>query len=227
MVTLPQAPRSSRLAVLFPREGNCWNVSVGGAHGDKPPGRLDDLLAYVQALSTPTIHDAIRRAEPVSEVVRHGMAASEWRHFERLDRLPRGLLPMADAICRFNPIYGQGMSVAAQEACLLHRLLATPALRREGLAALAPAFFAEAEAVIATAWEAAAIPDLALPETTGPRPANLADILKFRQGLTRLAAEDPAVHRLMVEVQHLIKPRSLLRAPELMRRVQAMMMEAW
>ena len=48
------------------------------------------------------------------------------RHFERLETFPRGLLPIADAICRFNPVYGQGISVAAQEACLLKGLLERP-----------------------------------------------------------------------------------------------------
>jgi 2-polyprenyl-6-methoxyphenol hydroxylase-like FAD-dependent oxidoreductase len=223
VVTLPEAPRSSRLAVLFPREGNCWSVSVGGAHGDKPPGRLDELPAYVQGLWTPTVYNAIRHAKPLTDIARHGLHASEWRHFERLERLPRGLLPVADAICRYNPVHGQGMSVAAQEACLLHDLLGTPALRRDGLATLAPAFFAQAEALIGTAWEAAAVPDLLLPETTGERPADFQERILFRRALTRLAADDPEVHRLTLEVQHLMRPRSALRDPALMRRARAVM----
>lgn len=226
VVTLSDAPRSSRLAVLFPREGNCWSVSVGGAHGDKPPGSLDALLDYVQGLRTPTIYNAIKRARPVSDIARHGLQASEWRHFERLDRLPRGLLPVADAICRYNPVYGQGMSVAAQEACLLNDLLGRPALQRDGLAALAPVFLAQAEALIDTAWEAAAVPDLLLPETTGERPADFKERLMFRRALTRLAADDPEVHRLIIEVQHLMRPRSALRDPALVRRARAVMEEA-
>jgi hypothetical protein len=67
-----------------------------------------------------------------------------WRHFERLESFPRGLLPFADAVCRFNPVYRQGMSVAAQEAGLLHRLLGSRNAERDPLAGLARAFLAEA-----------------------------------------------------------------------------------
>jgi 2-polyprenyl-6-methoxyphenol hydroxylase-like FAD-dependent oxidoreductase len=225
VVTLPDAPRSSRLAVLFPNEGNRWIVSVGGAHGDKPPAELDELLDYLRRLRTPTIYNAIKNAKPVGEIARYGITASEWRHFERLEHLPRGVLPVADAICRYNPVYGQGMSVAALEACVLRRLLGTRALQREGLGALAPAFFAEVEALIDTAWEAAAVPDLVLPETTGQRPADFEDRLRFRLALTRLAVKDLETHRLMVEVQHLLKLQSALRDPELLQRVHAVMAE--
>ena len=77
-------------------------------------------------------YNAIKNAEPVGEIARYGIAASEWRHFERLEHLPCGMLPVADAICRYNPVYGQGMSVAALEACILRQLLGTRTLQREG-----------------------------------------------------------------------------------------------
>jgi len=97
------------------------------------------FLTFAQQLRTPTLYNAIGHAELLDDVVRFGFTASVWRHFERLESFPRGLLPLGDAICCFNPVYGQGMSVAAQEALLLLRLLRS----REGdpLAGLAPAFF--------------------------------------------------------------------------------------
>jgi hypothetical protein len=198
-------------------------MSVGGAHGDRPPGTMDALLGYVRELRTPTIHDAVKHAKPLGEVARFGFPASQWRHFERLGALPRGLLPIADAICRFNPIYGQGMSVAAQEACVLRHLLGTPAMKRDGLAALAPASLAEIQPVIEAPWAMAAIPDLVFPETTGQRPPDFESALEFGSALTRLAAEDPAVHKLTAEVAHLMKPHTAFRDPELVRRVRAMM----
>jgi 2-polyprenyl-6-methoxyphenol hydroxylase-like FAD-dependent oxidoreductase len=147
------------------------------------------------------------------------------RHFERLDVFPRGLLPIGDAICRFNPVYGQGMSVAALEACLLQRLLERPGEDSDPIAGLAPSFFAEVQALIETPWSVATL-DFVFPDTRGQRPADFETTLKFGIALTRLAAEDPAVHKLTAEVQNLLRPRSVYRDPALVQRVLAKMAEA-
>jgi hypothetical protein len=130
--------------------------------------------------------------------------------------------PSGDAICRFNPVYGQGMSVAAQEAVALRRLLSTRARQADPLDGLASPFFAEAASLIDTPWFGAAIPDFVHPKTRGPRPENLEAMLKFGTELGRLAARDPAVHRLTAEVQNLLKPRSAYLDPELVQRIQAL-----
>jgi 2-polyprenyl-6-methoxyphenol hydroxylase-like FAD-dependent oxidoreductase len=91
-------------------------------------------------MRTPTIYNAISHAKRLDGVARYGFPESVRRHFERLEAFPRGLLPIADAICRFNPVYGQGMSVAALEACLLRRILERLARDSNPIAGLAPAF---------------------------------------------------------------------------------------
>jgi 2-polyprenyl-6-methoxyphenol hydroxylase-like FAD-dependent oxidoreductase len=221
--TLPRPPESRGGALLLPLEGGRWMVTLGGRGGDKPPGDADGFMAFAQQLRTPTLYKAIGHAKRLGDVVRFGFSASVWRHFERLETFPRGLLPFGDAICCFNPVYGQGMSVAAQEALLLRRLLGSGG--GDPLGGLAPAFFAEACGLIETPWGAAAVPDLAFPETKGRRPPDLDGMLKFGRALNRLAAADPAVHQQMIEVQHLIRPRSVLRDPNLVQRVQMVMAE--
>jgi 2-polyprenyl-6-methoxyphenol hydroxylase-like FAD-dependent oxidoreductase len=216
-------PKSSRGALISPLEGNRWMLGLGGRHGDEPPGDLEGFLAFARDLRTQTIYNAIRHAKPLGAVVRYGFPESVLRHFERLDSFPRGLLPIADAICRFNPVYGQGMSVAAQEACLLKRLLAGPSAESNRLAGLALAFFAEVPTLLDTPWSVATM-DFIHPNTRGQRPADFETRLKFGMALTRLAAEDPAVHRLTMEVQNLLKPRSVYRDdPDLMQRISAIM----
>ena len=224
VMTFGDAPRDSRGGLMLPLEGDRWMLTLA-RRGDALPGDAEGFLAFARSLRTPTIYDAICRSKPLDGVARYGFPESVRRHFERLDGFPRGLLPIGDAICRFNPVYGQGMSVAALEACLLKRLLDRPGQEGDPIAELAQRFFAEVQALLETPWSVAML-DFVFPDTRGQRPADFAATLKFGIALTRLAAEDAAVHRLTIEVQHLLKPRSVYRDPKLIERVLAKMEEA-
>ncbi len=224
--TFPQPPRNARGGLLFPLEGNRWIVSVASRHGDRPPGDPEGFMAFARSLRTSTIYNAIKHAEQLGDVARFRFPESAYRHYERLESFPTGLLPLGDAVCRFNPVYGQGMSVAAQEARALKRLLAARAGAPDPLNGLARPFFAEATALIESPWASAAVPDFVFPETRGRRPANFEQLLGFERAMSRLAAEDPAVHKLVLEVQALLKPRSVYRDPQFVTRVQAVMAQA-
>src|SRR5262249_32833750 len=146
------------------------------------------FMEFTRLLRTRTIYNAIEHAKRLGEIVRFGFPASTYRHYEGLAAFPRGLLPVGDAMCRFNPIYGQGMSVAAIEARALDQILAGRTHEPDPLAGLAPAFFARAAAIIETPWASAAIPDFAHPETRGQRPDNLEQTLRYGQAMAKLAA---------------------------------------
>jgi hypothetical protein len=221
----PQAPQSDLGTLLLPMEGERWIVTVARMHGEALPGDADGFMACVQQLRTPTIYNALTHAKLRGEIARFQFPASEYRHYERLDAFPRGLLPIGDALCRFNPIYGQGMSVAAQEAQALRQLLAARAGAGDPLDGLAPSFFAEACTLIEGPWAMAAIPDFAHPYTRGERPADLEQQLQVGLAMNRLAAHDPAVHKLLAEVQHLLEPHGVLQVPELRPRIHAVLAE--
>ena len=219
VMTFPQAPQSSRGALMLPQEGGHWLLGLGGRGDDKPPGDEAGFLDFARNLRTPTIHNAIRSARRVGDISRYAFPQSRWRHFERVPDWPRGLLPIGDAVCVFNPVYGQGMSVAAQEAVLLRRLLAQGAVDGAAVATLPQAFFAALQPLLETPWAMAAIPDFIFPHTTGERPPDFARTLKLGLAMLRLAARRPDVHKLVVEVQHLLKPLSAYRSPLLQARL--------
>jgi 2-polyprenyl-6-methoxyphenol hydroxylase-like FAD-dependent oxidoreductase len=212
-----------RGGLMLPLEGDRWILTVAGRHRVKPPGDETGFMAYVEGLRTKTIYEAISRAKRLGDIARFGFSVSTRRHYDGLPEFPAGLVPLGDAVCRFNPIYGQGMSVAAQEAARLGRLLVRRAAERDPLQGLAAEFFAEAVPIIDTPWASAVIPDFVHPETRGERPANFEETLRFALALGRLAATDPDVHRLTAEVQHLLKPRSAYQDPALVQRVMAIM----
>jgi hypothetical protein len=209
---------------MVPVEGNRWMVSLAGAHGDWPPGDWHGFLTYSQQLRTSTIYEAIKAADRLGDIFCFRFPASVRRHFERYESFPAGLVPFGDVLCRVNPAFGHGMSLVAQEACLLRRLLGKRIGECEPLAGLGPAFFAEAQSVFETPWATANL-DFLYPETRGQRPPDFETKNKFGLALVRLAARDPAVHKLMAEVQQLLLPLNVYSDPELIRRLLAVMAE--
>jgi hypothetical protein len=223
IVTFPKAPEDVHYGYLLSVENNRHQLLLVGRGDDATPVDEDAFLAYARTLGTPTIYDAMAGAKLFSEIVRYGFPESKWRHFGRLDRLPHGLLPIGDAICCLNPVYGQGITVAVQEAQALCRLLRVSALKAEPLATLSQTFLADAEDLIEQPWAISAIPDFIYPQTRGDRPEDLEDRLKSQLALARIATQDPLVHELVSEVRHLLKPLSILKEPDLERRVEAEM----
>ena len=185
---------------------------------------MDEFKAFVKGFRTPTFFDAINGARQVGEIARYNMPASVRRHFDRLDRFPDRLIPLGDSVCQFNPVFGQGMSVAAQEAVVLGRLLGSRFDRGELLEGLASAYLAEIQDLLEAPW-AVAQTDFVFPQTRGARPPDLEKRLQYGAALTRLAAEDAETHRIVMEVRNLIRPQSALREPELAKRVTALMAE--
>ncbi|MGH7011029.1 MAG: FAD-dependent oxidoreductase, partial [Caulobacteraceae bacterium] len=152
VITFPNAGEKVRAGVLAPIEQGRWILTLGGFHDDAPPLDEAGYMAFVRSLRTPTIFEAIGSARRLGEIAGYGFRESIWRHFDRAPPLPRGLIPFSDSICRFNPIYGQGMSVAALEGALLARLLGERAALGAGIADLSDVFLLEARDVIQGPW---------------------------------------------------------------------------
>ena len=223
---LPNVPDSTRAGFLFPIENHRWLVALAGMHGDAPPGDIEGFLAFAKTLRTPTLYDAIKGAHLIGNIARYSFPSSVRRRFDKLERFPAiGLIQIADSICRFNPIFGQGMSVAAQEAVALGRLLERRLELSDPLDGLAEAFLSSIQELLESPW-AIAETDFAYEQTRGARPPDLARRLRRAAALIQLAAHDEAVHKLVFEVRSLLKPHSALRGPWLESRVRAVMESA-
>ncbi|MFK3969030.1 FAD-dependent monooxygenase [Ensifer adhaerens] len=220
VITVPSLNEDTKAGALIPIEGGRWMAVVAEWHAETPVIDQSSFLKFTQCLRTPTIYDAIKGATSFGRVERFGFPESYWRHFERLDDFPQGLIPIGDAMCRFNPVYGQGMSVALKEAALLKTLLDSRTCTESPLEELTSAFFTEASAVISTAWSMAAVPDLIVPKTRGERPADLQALLKRQQMLNQVAALDPEIYKVTQEIRHLVKPQSALHHPDIVRRLE-------
>jgi 2-polyprenyl-6-methoxyphenol hydroxylase-like FAD-dependent oxidoreductase len=212
----PSPPRTRGIAIS-PVEGDCWEVIFQGVHGDKPPTDRDGLIEFAESLPVSDIADILRSHTWVSEEAeQYPYPASLRRRYEALDEFPDGLVVTGDAIASFNPIYGQGMSVAAFDALSLHHALANG-----GLTNLPSRFFQRASNVIDIAWQLAVGGDFDFSQTTGPKPDGAAFANWYVDRLIRRAHNDSTVSEAFARVARLEEsPKTLVR-PSIALRVLA------
>jgi 2-polyprenyl-6-methoxyphenol hydroxylase-like FAD-dependent oxidoreductase len=208
-------PGLPRALFLFPQEGGRHILSAGGYGADhRPPGDHEGHAAFAASAAPPDLREAIHAAEPVDDVVHHRFPASLRRRYDRLRDFPAGLLVCGDAICSFNPTYGQGMSVAAKEAVALLETLEEDTGRD-----LARRFFARSAATVGDAWNLSTTSDLALPEVPGRRSAGVRVLNAYLGRVRATAARDPLVAGTFAAVVGMMAPPKALTAPRIMRRV--------
>jgi 2-polyprenyl-6-methoxyphenol hydroxylase-like FAD-dependent oxidoreductase len=204
-------------------ENDTWMVSLAGRFGVYPPTDEAGFFEFAKSLPTKRFYELIKDAERLTEITQHRFPTSVQRHYERLSAFPERFVILGDAISSFNPVYGQGMSSAALQVRALQQLLNERAAgtHAKGLDGLGAAFFPKAAEVIASPWLLAAASDFAYPQTTGERPPNMEDGGRYFAALDSIVAEDPAVHRLLVEVFQLARPLWELTSDPLRSRVIA------
>ena len=217
ILALAEAPRV-RGGAAFPVEGDRWLVNVHGVHGDHPPTDLAGVTDFASSLPVPELERLLRGRSVLGEVDFYPFPSSRRRYYERVDRFPGGLVVVGDAVASFNPVYGQGMSVAALEALQLHRALGVG-----GLGGLAPRYFDRAASVVDTAWTMAVGADAQF-SATRESPSRGADLFaRYLSRLRRRAHSDPDLRVALMRVISMERsPASLLR-PRTLARVLAPM----
>ncbi|MFI6638966.1 FAD-dependent oxidoreductase [Streptomyces sp. NPDC050504] len=190
-----------------------WMLTLIGYGGHHPPTDPGDFLEFAKPIVPPDVFEVLCAAEPLDAPVAHRYPASVRRRYERLDRFPEGLLVFGDAVCSFNPVYGQGMSAAALQAEALRDALA------RGGEQLPRRFFKAAARRIEVAWRMALGSDLSLPEVAGPRPLPVRVLNAYFDRLMTAAERDSALTQEFVKVSALLSPPTILFTPATIGRV--------
>ncbi|WP_324652167.1 NAD(P)/FAD-dependent oxidoreductase [Georgenia sp. H159] len=214
-IVLMQTPAHPRGGIVLPLEGGRFVVGLVGSGEDRPPRDNDGYTRFLAGLRDDAIAELTRTGTPETDVVVHRQTANRRHHYERLRGLPAGLLVVGDALCAFNPIYGQGVTVAACEALLLRDAL-TRGLRRGDERRLVRRFCR----VAALPWSIATNEDLRYAASTGSVPRVQSALGAWARQVDRLAVRgDPHAGEVLGRVYHLMgSPLNLFR-PALVVRV--------
>ena len=210
------APQSGRPRSLFllANEHGSWKLTLNG-YGDAhhPPTDPEQWMAFATDIADPEVAAELAQAELVNDIATFGYPASVRRRYEKLRRFPEGLLVTGDAMCSFNPIYGQGMTIAAMEAVALQRCL------RKGSSRLGKRFFKAASGPVDQAWKLSTGADLALEDVEAVATGPDRIIGRYMARLMVAATHDEVVARTFLEVTGMLKPVPALLTPAMMRRV--------
>lgn len=219
LLVYPTPPREKRMGVLFPIEGDRWTTTLAGWLGDHAPTDEQGFMEYARSLPAPDIYNVIKHLEPLTDIVIYKYPANLRRRYEKMARFPEGLIVLGDALCSFNPIYGQGMTASALDAATLDECLKEQRGKRGDLLGFSRRFFKKASKVIDVPWMFAAGADLYYPEAEGVK-APGTDFLngyvaKIHQAVTR----DPVVSLAFARVMNLMDPPTSLFSPRIVMRV--------
>ena len=211
-------PHDPYAGLVFLEEDDTMVAMIGGYNKNYPPTDPAAFDAFVEKLG-PEFQEALKDAEPISQPYGYRGTSSRWRHYEQLERWPERLVVLGDAFCGFNPIYGQGMSVAAMSAVAL----AERVRRSNGnLDGVAKATLQEISRITEAIWMLATSADLEWPGTVGGTigngPADRFGRWYIGQMLSAMEF-DKTVRLEFLAVNQLVRPGKALFAPGLFLRV--------
>jgi len=210
-IVVAATPETGVGALALPVEDNHWLVNAVG-YGDHRPSRDPaELDQFLTALRDPALSDLVQLLEPASEVDIHRQTGNRRQRYGTSGQWPEGLIAVGDAYCAFNPVYGQGITVAAAQALLVRDTLTSREVlsphrlqRRIGAVADLP-------------WSIAITEDLRHPSSEGRQNLGQQLLGSWTAEVTRLAAHgDQGAYRAFARVYHLMSSPLLLFHPALL-----------
>lgn len=203
-------PTLKRGGYAFVVEDGRWQVSLIGYHGDHAPTTHAEFVAWSATLAQPTIHEALVDAKPVTPLRRYTFPHQLRRRYETMAKLPEGYVILGDAMCSFDPTFGQGMSVAAMQAEQLGKLAGRRSTQK---------IQAKLARMAALPWSMTSSEAHRWAETRGPDPFGASLLRRYAGRLFELAGKYRDVYRVLLNVMQFESSPMALFHPQMLRRV--------
>ncbi|NEP10792.1 MAG: 2-polyprenyl-6-methoxyphenol hydroxylase-like oxidoreductase [Symploca sp. SIO2C1] len=224
---MPRAPHQSRGGVLYRVEGNRWIIGLIGVGKDYPPTDEVGFLEFARSLRNSEVYEAIKNAQPISPIYGYRRTENRLRHYEGLSRFPNNFVVVGDAVCVFNPVYGQGMTVAGLAALLLDQCFKqhTKSNSNPDLKNLGKQFQKKLALANKVPWLMATGEDLRWFTTEGEQPSVMTRFLQwYIEQVIFLASDQAEVYQAFMEVIHMTKPSTVFFRPSILLSVMRRML---
>ena len=205
-VTYGTRPKTTRHGLAFRVEGDRVQIALAGYEGDLPPTDLEGFREFAAGLELPELGGLIDQCMPLDEGVRFSVPQQTRRAFHRVP-MPRGVVVLGDAACALDPVFGQGMTVAALQAGCVGRELRRSTVDTRRLQR-------KTAAVSLRAWLITSV------EAARYRPAakqsgipGVTLLHRWLDAVYAASAHDPGVHIGFLDVMNLHKPAAWLFHP--------------
>ncbi|MER6097526.1 hypothetical protein ABT154_17040 [Streptomyces sp. NPDC001728] len=212
------APRVARAGVMLAVEGGRWTCSLFGFE-QQPPTDDAGYLEFAHALDNPHLAEQLTRRSAQGPTYRYTNVDNRWRPYHLVKDWPDRLMAVGDAVCVFNPVYGQGLTVAAMEAEMLRGTLTRQRAAGRALDGVARDFQRRVGRLVLTPWTLSTNSDLMWNPRRQPAGARFAHWYNTR--LFRVAVRDAAVWSRFVRVVNMTSSPALLFHPVVVAKVLA------
>lgn len=202
MLMSPSFPDNPYGVLIQTIEDNRYFVTFSGYANEKAPQTDDGFYDFAENLSISNVTDFLNKAEAISNIKTYKIPYQVRRRFDLVNHLPERLLVVGDAHCRFDPVFGQGVSVAAIEAHQLQLLLQ----RKQKLdKAFTKQFYKETAHIIQTPWEMTTTEISRHPQLKRELTIKQKFQLWYTKQIYQLSATDSDVYIRLVRVMNLIR----------------------
>jgi 2-polyprenyl-6-methoxyphenol hydroxylase-like FAD-dependent oxidoreductase len=189
--------------VLLPVEGGLWLATLMGFSGERLPATEDEFTEFARRLRSPVLATALEHLEPVSPIRRTRSFANRWRLYHLWATPLARFISVGDATCTLNPMYSQGMTVAAVSA----RLLSECCCECSPTSPALPSTFHRRQArFMSTPWQMAVAADSHYPGVTVPAAVHIARRFRFLEAALQCSWADPKLHSHLSRIIHLVSP---------------------
>ena len=208
----PSFPENPYGAFIQSIEESTFSVTFSGYNNELAPKTNDDFLAYAQKLPVNDVVNFLQHAEPLTEIKIHKIPFQIWRRFDKAKNLPEGLLVVGDSHCRFDPLFGQGISVAAMEAVELQKCLLNKEHHTNGFS---QNFHRKISRIIKTPWDMATTEALRHPSIKGKKSLICHLKLWYTKRIYQISAFEPEIYIRLAKVMNLTRAPSHLFHPKI------------